>query len=79
MKRTALLLALLALASCGRQTQLRPKAGDHLPPKPAMAAEAPTVDQLLKPGTEARPERDIEMVRRSRERAEDPFDLPPGR
>ena len=76
MKRTALLLALLALAACGRQTQLRPKAGDALPPKPAMAAGAPTVDQLLAPYAGQRIDK---MVRRSRERAEDPFDLPPGR
>jgi len=79
MKRLLLLATLALVAGCGRQTQLRPKTGETMPPKPAMASEAPTPDQLLTPGPEARPERNIELVRRSRERAEDPFDLPPGR
>ena len=80
MSRALVALALcVALAACGRQEPLRPKPGGTPPPKPATAPVAPTSDEMLKPGAEARPERDVEMVRRSRERAEDPFDLPPGR
>lgn len=73
-------IALLALVSaCGKQEQLRPAPGKALPQKPAMAKDTPTADQLLTPSVEARPERNIEQVRRSRDRTEDPFDLPPPR
>ncbi len=77
MKSITALTLLLALAACGQRTTLRPPPGGSLPPKPAMARETPTVDQLLTPSPEARPNRDTEPVRRSRERTGDPFDLPP--
>ena len=75
----ALILAplLLLTAGCGKQEQLRPRPGEHLPPQPATAAQRPGVAQLLTPSPEARPERNAEQIRRSRERAQDPFDLPP--
>ena len=74
-----LLAALPALASCGSREPLRPKAGQALPPKAAMAAKAPTTEQLLTPPPTARPERQDEGLRRSEEREDDPFDLPPTR
>lgn len=71
------LLALVALGGCGRQGDLRPPAGQSLPQKPAMASSTPTPAELLTPSPEARPERETELLRRSRERKQDPFDLPP--
>jgi hypothetical protein len=69
--------ALLALAGCGAREPLRPAAGETLPPKPAMAAKAPTVDELLTPPTDARPDRSDELLKRSEERPDDRFNLPP--
>ena len=76
MKRLAL-LSLLALAACGKQEDLKPLPGHSLPQKPATAKEAPSTDELLTPGAEARPERNMEQIRRSEERKDDPFDIPP--
>jgi len=69
--------ALIALAGCGSREALRPATGKALPPKPAMAATTPTVDQLLTPPPEARPERSDELLKRSEERPDDRFNLPP--
>jgi len=69
--------ALLALAACGKRDALRPEAGHSLPPKPATAAAQPTVDQLLTPSPETRPNRSDDVLRRSEERPDDRFDLPP--
>ncbi len=78
MTRVLLILSLIhALAACGSRVPLRPVAGQGTPPVPAMAAAAPTTDQLLTPTTEARPERVDELLRRSEERQDDRFDLPP--
>jgi hypothetical protein len=75
--RLLVFIGLLALAACGKQEDLKPEAGHSLPPKPAMAKDIPTTDELLTPGPEARPERSTEQIRRSQERQDDPFDLPP--
>jgi len=80
MIKTRTLLAaglLLALAACGKRDALRPEQGHSLPPKPASAATAPTVDQLLSPPVETRPDRSDDVLRRSEERPDDRFDLPP--
>lgn len=69
--------ALLLLAACGQREPLRPTTGESLPPKPAMAARAPTAEELITPDTQARPERSEELLRRSEERTDDRFDLPP--
>ena len=45
----AMIAALTALAGCGSRETLQPEAGKSLPPKPAMAATVPTVDELLTP------------------------------
>jgi hypothetical protein len=42
-----------------------------------MAARAPTTDELLTPPPHARPARQDDGLRRSEEREDDPFDLPP--
>ena len=75
-----LLLALLGLAliaACGNMEPLQPKAGEGMPAKPAMAARAPTTDELLTPPPNARPRLQDDGLRRSEEREDDPFDLPP--
>jgi hypothetical protein len=77
MKRSALLFALL-LGACGLREPLRPAPGQHMPPAPAMATRALTTDELLAPPPVARPGRVDELLRRSEEREDDRFDLPPG-
>ena len=70
------LLGLVGLAACGNMEPLQPKAGQGMPVKPAMAARAPTTEELLTPPANARPARQDDL-RRSEEREDDPFDLPP--
>ena len=76
MKRLAFCLALV-VAGCGQREALRPAPGMASPPKPALATRPPTVQELLTPPAEARPERETEPLRRSEPRQEDPFNLPP--
>jgi hypothetical protein len=70
--------AALAIASCGRVTDLQPAPGHSMPVRPEMARATPTFDQLLTPPTQARPDRVDELVKRSEPRPNDPFELPPG-
>ena len=77
MKRIATIIFVLTLAGCGKQEALHPPVGASLPPKPALAATVPTVDELLTPTTQQRPSRSEELLLRSQERPEDRFDLPP--
>ena len=72
-----MIAALAALSGCGSRESLQPEAGRSLPPKPAMAATAPTVDELLTPPPMARPDRSDELLRKSEERPDDRFSLPP--
>lgn len=69
--------SLALLAACGQRVPLEPLPGDSLPVAPLGAGEPKTVDELLEPGPQAAPERSVELRRRSEERADDPFDLPP--
>lgn len=69
----------LGLASCGGRQPLKPVAGQRLPAVPVGAAAAPTAQQLMTPSTQARPERNVELLTQSRQRDDDPFDLPPER
>ena len=71
------LLAFAALAACGKADALRPPEGAPLPPKPLGTAAPLTTDQLLTPTTQAQPLRVDELLRRSEERKDDRFDLPP--
>jgi predicted small lipoprotein YifL len=78
MRRTLILCAAtVALTGCGKREPLMPAAGASMPPKPAMASSAPTVDQLLTPSSQQRPGRSEELLQRSEERPDDRFDLPP--
>ncbi|HEU4961814.1 MAG TPA: hypothetical protein VFT56_15595 [Sphingomonas sp.] len=76
MKRLTVCAALL-LAGCGSANQLKPAPGEALPPKPYGAAATPTPQQLLTPSTQARPQRNDELLKDSEKRQPDPFDLPP--
>jgi hypothetical protein len=75
--RKSLFLMVLPLAACGEVEPLRPAAGESLPPAPAQAAKAPTTEEMLTPPPIARPVRQEDTLRRSEEREDDPFDLPP--
>ena len=65
------------LAACGQTQDLRPAAGESLPPPPFGRADPPTAQELLALDPRAAPERSVELRRRSEEREDDPFDLPP--
>jgi hypothetical protein len=75
--RLVILAAAVALAGCGRVTDLRPAPGQSLPVKPLMARATPTPNDLLKIPPYAKPDRVDELVKRSQPRQQDPFDLPP--
>jgi hypothetical protein len=77
MRRAVLLALSLLAAGCGKVEPLQPAAGQSLPPKPQAAARAPTTDELLTPPPIARPTRTEDTLRRSEEREDDRFDLPP--
>ena len=78
MKRVAIAgSAALLLSACGLREPLEPPAGESLPPAPAMAARPLTAEELLTPPPVARPARVDELLRRSEEREDDRFDLPP--
>lgn len=75
--RGLVLLAVLALAGCGGRAALEPAPGKTMPPKPLAAKTVPTTDDLLKPSMQSRPARSDELLRRSEERQDDRFELPP--
>jgi hypothetical protein len=78
MMRIALaLMAAGLLSACGAKEQLTPAAGTTLPTAPYGAQNKPTADELLRRDALAAPERSVELRRRSEERQDDPFDLPP--
>ena len=77
MRSLVFLAPLLLVASCGKVEPLRPAAGETMPVAPALAAEAPTTEELLTPPPIARPGRQEDTLRRSEEREDDRFDLPP--
>lgn len=77
MRRIALIGLVLALAACGNRTSLTPPEGKALPVAPYGATVQPDADALLTPPAQAAPERSVELRRRSEQREDDPFDLPP--
>ncbi len=77
--RLAFLLPLsAALVGCGLRAPLEPPPGQTLPPAPYGASTRLSSEELLTPPPIARPERVDELLRRSEERRDDRFDLPPG-
>lgn len=77
MPRLACLVVVLGLAACGQKADLEPVAGQALPPAPYGARAQPDAEDLLKLDPKVAPERSVELRKRSEERADDPFDLPP--
>ena len=77
MRIVAISLACVALSACGTRAALTPPEGAELPIAPYGAQTAPSSEELLEPDALAAPERSVELRRRSEERADDPFDLPP--
>jgi hypothetical protein len=77
MRRAFALALLLALAACGQKTDLTPAASNQLPPAPYGREEPLTAEALLVPPPQAVPERSVELRKRSEEREDDPYDLPP--
>ncbi len=76
--RFAIILATGALlAGCGSRSPLTPPESTSLPPAPHGATAPPNADELLRRDALAAPERSVELRRRSEERQDDPFDLPP--
>lgn len=65
------------LAACGATAPLTPPQGASLPTAPYGAQSEPTAEELLRRDTLAAPDRSVELRRRSEERQDDPFDLPP--
>jgi hypothetical protein len=78
MRAAIILLAASAmLTACGNRASLEPQQGKGLPAAP-YGREAPlSADALLGPPPQAVPERSVELRRRSEERENDAFDLPP--
>jgi hypothetical protein len=77
MKRILVMGALLGLSACGKESDLKPRAGAAMPVKPLTAPVAPTVNSLLDPTPEAVPTRTDEPLTKSQKRGDDRFDLPP--
>lgn len=77
MRKVSALILLLALAACGQRSALGLKPGQQLPPAPYGRAEKPDAAELLRPPTQAIPQRSVELRTRSEQREDDPFDLPP--
>ncbi len=77
MRRLAASALILALAACGQKADLKPKAGQTMPVAPYGRGDKPTAEELLKVTPQAAPERSVELRKRSEERSQDPFDLPP--
>ncbi len=77
MRRLVLAACLVALAACGQKADLKPRPGKQLPPAPYGREDLPSAEDLTKTTVQSAPERSVELRKRSEERADDPFDLPP--
>lgn len=77
MRSSLCIVAVLALGACGQRADLEPRAGTSLPQAPFGTTTPPEAAELLELETQAAPERSVELRRRSEERQDDPFDLPP--
>ena len=77
MRLAVIIIAATALSACGARTALEPVEGTSLPAAPHGDVESADAEQLLELPTLAAPERSVELRRRSEEREDDPFDLPP--
>lgn len=75
---TVMLLGMtVLLAACGSRGEIMPPVGQNMAPPGYGEPRPPTGDELLTPSTQALPDRNDELLRRSEKRQEDKFDLPP--
>jgi hypothetical protein len=77
MRIAVAVIAVGLLSACGAKSPLTPAPGSSLPIAPYGAQQQPTAEELLRRDALAAPERSVELRRRSEERQDDPFDLPP--
>ena len=77
MRRIVPLAAVVLLSACGQKAELEPLAGHTLPPPPLGAKAQPDTEKLLELDPLAAPPRSVELRKRSEEREDDAFDLPP--
>lgn len=77
MRAVLIIIAGLAISACGARTGLTPVEGSSLPPAAYGEQQSADPEQLLELEALAAPERSVELRRRSEEREDDPFDLPP--
>ena len=75
--RQLILALLLLVAGCGKIGKLQPVSADRAPPAPNFATVPPTSEQQLKRDPQAAPDRVDDPLRRSQDRHDDRFDLPP--
>lgn len=69
--------AMALVAGCGSRAPLSPEAGRQLPVAAVGSTQSQTAEQLTTPPAQARPGRSDELLKRSEERQDDEFDLPP--
>ncbi|MCB2086428.1 MAG: hypothetical protein H6920_03450 [Sphingomonadaceae bacterium] len=77
MRKLLALAPIALLAACGQRAPLETYPGEGLPVAPIGAESQPEAEELLARDTQAAPERSVELRRRSEDREDDPFDLPP--
>lgn len=75
--RLIVLLPLLIVAACGKLGPLEPVSPDRAPPRPNDALVPPTPEQQLRLAPQSAPDRIDDPLKRSEERKNDRFDLPP--
>lgn len=73
-----LIVPALALSGCGGRQALIRAPGMGTPPLARGATVALTPEQMMAASAQSRPERNAELLKQSKERQDDPFDLPPG-
>ncbi len=73
----SLTLTAALVAGCGLREPLQPVEGQSAPPAPAAMNRPLTTEEMMTPPTIARPQRVDELLRRSEERTDDRFDMPP--
>jgi hypothetical protein len=73
----ASLVLLAALGACGGRQALKPANGAPAIPIARGATAPQTPQELMEPSPQSRPERNAELLTQSKERQDDPFNLPP--
>lgn len=75
---TLLIVVALGLSGCGRVAALKRTPGMKPLPVATGASRPATAEELIKPSSQARPGRNVDILVHSEKRRDDPFDIPPG-